>query len=233
MAIRDNLLTAAQKSGYMLEDKIDLSEYYLNEFNMPRYYFEVQKDGIIVINTNSDIIEETETYIAATVQDNGENIGYRFTPNTKYDTRTIEVFKDQVFSLSTHKTSDHTYIDHQFDWIYFYPYKASGSGVSSSVDNMLPVMPEVNTGLSSTSIKLLLTILRNCATYSNQSSNIDALEIALKNSQSNDGGNDSGNDGGNDSGEGTTTNGVYQTNSILTIVSGVTATKNGSVLSIT
>jgi hypothetical protein len=69
-------------------------------------------------------------------------------------------------------------------------------------------------GLTSAAINLLVTILRNCATYNDQTANIDALEAAL---------------GGTEA----PTEGVTQRGSILTITSGVTVTQNDNTLVIT
>lgn len=78
-------------------------------------------------------------------------------------------------------------------------------------------------GLSAAAAALLLTILRNGVYTSDQSANIDALEAALA-------------AGGDVPDEPAVPDlpeaNVSQTGSILSIVSGVTATQNGSVLAI-
>lgn len=72
-------------------------------------------------------------------------------------------------------------------------------------------------GISLTAINLLMTILRSCSTYSDQTANIDALEVALKNGAPSD---EEQNEG------------VTQTGSILYISNGVTATQSGSMLAL-
>lgn len=69
-------------------------------------------------------------------------------------------------------------------------------------------------GLSQTAANLLLTILRDCVTYSDQTANIEALEVALIQAE-------------------LPTEGVYQNGSVLTIISGVNVVQDGSSLLIT
>ena len=69
--------------------------------------------------------------------------------------------------------------------------------------------------LSATAAKLLVTILRACPTYGSQTANIDALEALLM------------------QGEEAPAEGVAQSGSVLTIISGVTATQDGDTLTIT
>lgn len=79
-------------------------------------------------------------------------------------------------------------------------------------------------GLSANAITLLITILKDCFTNTNQLSNINALETALKQ-------NTSSGDNEEDTPTSPTT-GVSQSGSILTIISDVTVTQTGSTLAI-
>lgn len=88
----------------------------------------------------------------------------------------------------------------------------------------------VSGGLSTTSINLLITVLKNCLTTTNQTSNIDALELSLKNGGGSSGGNTGGGDNtGDNTGD---TSGITQTGTILSITGGVNVTQAGTVLSI-
>ena len=80
----------------------------------------------------------------------------------------------------------------------------AGSGNSGSASG----------GLSQTAVNLLLTVLRQCSTYSDQTANIEALEVALIQAE-------------------LPTEGVYQNGSVLTIISGVNVVQDGSSLLIT
>lgn len=77
--------------------------------------------------------------------------------------------------------------------------------------------PSQGGGMSAAAASLLITILRDCATYSPQTANIDALEALLTAGAAPDA---------------PPHEGVTQTGSVLTITSGVAATQDGSTLNI-
>ena len=77
--------------------------------------------------------------------------------------------------------------------------------------------PSQGGGMSAAAASLLITILRDCATYSPQTANIDALEALLTAGAAPDA---------------PPHEGVTQTGSVLTITSGVTVTQDGNALNI-
>ena len=77
--------------------------------------------------------------------------------------------------------------------------------------------PSQGGGMSAAAASLLITILRDCATYGSQTANIDALEALLMAGAAPDA---------------PPHEGVTQTGSVLTITSGVAATQDGSTLNI-
>lgn len=89
--------------------------------------------------------------------------------------------------------------------------KKSGTGNGSGQN------PSQGGGLSSAAASLLITILRDCATYGSQTANIDALEALLMAGAAPDA---------------PPPEGVTQSGSVLTITSGVTVTQDNSTLNI-
>ena len=97
---------------------------------------------------------------------------------------------------------------------------ADAKAVGDRLTVLESATPSGSGGISILAANLLLAVLRNGVYTSDQSANIDALEAALKS-------------GGDEPVEPDLPEvDVSQTGSILSIVSGVTATQNGSVLAI-
>ena len=94
---------------------------------------------------------------------------------------------------------------------------ATGNVVVATGGNGSGQNPSQGGGMSAAAASLLITILRDCATYSPQTANIDALEALLTAGAAPDA---------------PPHEGVTQTGSVLTITSGVAATQDGSTLNI-
>ena len=92
---------------------------------------------------------------------------------------------------------------------------ASGNVVVATGGDGSGENPSQSGGMSAAAASLLITILRDCATYGAQTANIDALEALLM------------------QGEEAPAEGVAQSGSVLTIISGVTVTQDGDTLTIT